>query len=86
MGITAKHSEEITDEMWNQINDFNRSLVHEYLDSKIELSDKTRIGYESGLRIFFWWVHENLEDKKCIDIKKKDFIRYMNWLTMRGPS
>ena len=78
MGITAKHSDEITDEMWQQVNKFNRDLVTEYLESKVELSEKSKIVYESGLRIFFWWVHENLQDKKCIDIKKKEFIKYFN--------
>lgn len=86
MGTIAKRSEDITDEMWQQINKFNRDLVDEFMDSKIELSEKSKIQYESSLRIFFWWVHENLEDKKCIDIKKKEFIKYLNWLTNRGLS
>ena len=86
MGVNAKRSEDITEEMWQQVNKFNRDLVDEYLESKVELSDKSKIGYESGLKIFFWWVHENLEDKKCIDIKKKEFVKYLNWLTNRGLS
>lgn len=86
MGTIAKRSEDITDEMWQQINKFNRDLVDEFMDSKIELSEKSKIQYESSLRIFFWWVHKNLEDKKCIDIKKKEFIKYLNWLTNRGLS
>lgn len=86
MGVNAKRSEDITEEMWQQVNKFNRDLVDEYLESKVELSDKSKIGYESGLKIFFWWVYENLEDKKCIDIKKKEFVKYLNWLTNRGLS
>lgn len=86
MGSGAKHSETITDEMWAKVNKFNRDLVNEYLESKVELSDKTKYTYESGLKIFFWWVHENLDDKKCIEIKKKEFVKYMNWLTNRGLS
>ena len=86
MGVTAKHSDEITDDMWQQVNKKNRDLVAEYLESKVELSEKSKIGYESGLKIFFWWVHENLNDKLCFDIKKKEFIKYMNWLTNRGLS
>lgn len=86
MGTTAKHSDEITDEMWQQVNKFNRDLVDEFLDSKIELSVKSRIQYESGLKIFFWWIHENLGDKKCIEIKKKEFVKYLNYLTNRGLS
>lgn len=86
MGITAKHSDAVTDEMWNQINKFNREMVDEYLENKVELSEKSQIAVRSGLRIFFWWVYENLEDKKCVDIKKKEFVKYLNWLTKRGLS
>lgn len=86
MGITAKHSDAVTDEMWNQINKFNREMVDEYLENKVELSEKSQIAVRSGLKIFFWWVHENLEDKKCVDIKKKEFVKYLNWLTKRGLS
>ena len=86
MGVTAKHSDEITNEMWQQVNKQNRDLVDEYLESKVELSEKSKIGYESGLKIFFWWVHENLGDKICFEIKKKEFVKYLNWLTNRGLS
>lgn len=86
MGVTAKHSDEITNEMWQKVNKFNRDLVDEFLDSKIELSEKSRIQYESGLKIFFWWVHENLNDKNCVEIKKKEFVKYLNYLTNRGLS
>ena len=86
LGSTAKHSDEITDEMWQQINEFNRDLVQEFLDYKVELSHQSKIQYKSNLRIFFWWVHEHLNDKKCVDIKKKEFVRYLNWLTNRGLS
>ncbi len=86
MDTIAKRSDEITDEMWQKVNKFNRDLSQEFMDSKIELSEKSKIQYASGLRIFFWWVHENLENKKCIDIKKKEFVKYLNWLTNRGLS
>lgn len=86
MGVTATHSDEITDKMWLQVNDFNRKMVEEYLENKIELSEKSQIGYQSGLRIFFCWVKENLDNKKCVDIKKKEFVKYLNWLTKRGLS
>lgn len=86
MGQVAKHSDEITDEMWQQVNEFNRNMVQEFLEYKIELSDQSKIQYSSALRIFFWWVHETLKDKDCIDIKKKEFVRYLNWLTNRGLS
>lgn len=61
-------------------------MVDEFLEYKVELSAQSKIQYKSSLRIFFWWVHENLKDKDCIDIKKKEFVRYLNWLTNRGLS
>ena len=55
-GKNAKRSDEITDEMWLEVNEFNRNMVEEYIDNQAELSVKSKIGYESGLRIFFYWV------------------------------
>ena len=62
-GKNAKRSDEITDEMWLEVNEFNRNMVEEYLDNQAELSVKSKIGYESGLRIFFYWVKEHLNNK-----------------------
>lgn len=86
LGQTAKHSDEITDEMWSRVNKFNQDMVQEFMDYKTELSAQSRKQYISCLRIFFWWVKENLNDKYCIEIKKKEFVRYLNWLTNRGLS
>ena len=61
-------------------------MVQEYLDDQTDLSKKTRHAYTSGLRIFFYWVKEHLDNKKCVDIKKKEFVKYLNWLTNRGMS
>ena len=85
-GKNTKRSDEITDEMWNEVLEFNRNMVKEYLDNQAELSVKSKIGYESGLKIFFWWVKEHLNNKSILDIKKKEFVRYLNWLTNRGLS
>ena len=72
-GKSAKHSDGITDEMWQDVNQFNRDMVEEYLDNQAELSAKSKICYESGLRIFFYWVKEYLNNKCMLDIKKKEF-------------
>ena len=85
-GKNAQRSDEITDEMWNEINPYNREIVQEFLDNQSELAIKTKIGYESGLRIFFYWVKEHLHDKNFNEIKKKEFVKYLNWLTNRGLS
>lgn len=85
-GINAKRSDEITDDVWLDVNEFNRNMVQEYLDNQAELSKKTKIAYTSGLRVFFVWVKDYLNNKNCLEIKKKEFVRYLNWLTNRGLS
>ena len=85
-GKIADRSVEITDEEWQTVNEFNREMVEDYLDNQADLSVKTLPAYKSGLRIFFTWVRDNLKDKNFTDIKKKEFQKYLNWLTKRGFS
>ena len=85
-GKNAARSVEVTDEEWNTVNEFNREMVEDFLDNQADLSVKTKPAYKSGLRIFFVWVKANLKDKDFIDIKKKEFQKYLNWLTKRGFS
>ena len=82
----AKRSEDITDEIWNQVNEFNREMVQDYLDNQTDLSLKTRPAYRSGLRVFFVYVKDHLNHKDFTQIKKKEFQKYLNWLTNRGLS
>lgn len=85
-GKIADRSVEITDEEWQTVNEFNREMVEDYIDNQADLSVKTLPAYKSGLRIFFTWVKTNLNDKNFTDIKKKEFQKYLNWLTKRGFS
>lgn len=85
-GKNAKRSDDITDEIWNQVNKTNRDMVQDYLDNQSDLSPQTRPAYESGLKIFFVWVKDNLGNKEFTKIKKKEFQKYLNWLTNRGLS
>ena len=85
-GKNAKRSDDITDEMWSEVLEFNRNMVQEYLDNQTDLSIKTKIAYKSGLRIFFYWVKQNLNNKSFLEIKKKEYVRYLNWITNRGLS
>ena len=82
----ATRTDEITDEEWLTVNAFNRNMVEDYLSNQTHLSPKSLTAYRSALRIFFWWVKNNLNDKNCIEIRKKEFLRYMNWLANRGMS
>ena len=67
----AKRSEEITNEIWKQVNEFNREMVQDYLDNQTDLSLKTRPAYRSGLRVFFVYVKDYLKNKNFTEIKKK---------------
>lgn len=82
----AARTEEITDEEWLTVNKYNREMVQDYLDNQSDLSAKTRPAYKSGLRIFFKYVKDYLGDKDFTKIKKKEFQKYLNWLTNRGMS
>lgn len=70
-GKPANRSEEITDEEWLTVNEFNRDMVEDYLNNQVHLSPKSLIAYRSALRIFFVWVKNNLHDKNCTEIRKK---------------
>ena len=77
---------EVTDEMWDEVNPFNKEMVEDYLDNQTHLSPKSIIQYTSALRIYFYWVKENLNNKNCIDIKKKEFMKYLNFLAKKDMS
>ena len=85
-GKIANRTDEITEEEWLEINKTNRDMVQDYLDNQSDLSVKTLPAYRSGLRIFFKYLHDYLGDKDFTQIKKKEFQKYLNWLTNRGLS
>lgn len=82
----AKKAEDVTEEMWNQVRKEHRELVEEYVDISTHLAPVTKKQYLSGLRHFFWWVHEVLNDKPLQKISKRDFMRYMSFMQGRGLS
>ena len=82
----APKADDITDEMWAQIKQEHRDLVEEYIDISTHLAPITKRQYESGLRHFFWWVHDVLKDKPLQEISKRDFMRYMSFMQNRGLS
>jgi len=77
---------EITDEQWNSVNEINRKIAEEFLRESIQLSDETLRQYASALRIFYYYIKQNAENKNFYDIKPKDFLLYQNWLIRRGLS
>ena len=75
---------QITEEDFNQINDFNKFILDDFLTNSVELSPKTRKSYKSNLSIWFVWVKDNLDNKSELDIKPLDYKRFQNWLVNRG--
>lgn len=77
---------EITDEQWLSINEKNRKMVEEFLRESIHLSPESIKQYTSALRIFFFWIKENAENKSFQDIKPRDYLLFQNFLSRQGLS
>lgn len=75
---------QVTDEELNQINDFNKFILEDFLANSVELSPKTRKSYKSNLSIWFVWVKDNLNNKSQLEIKPLEYKRFQNWLVTRG--
>ena len=76
----------ITDEMYKECNEENRRMVDEFFQMNPQLSPATKTQYNSGLRQFLYWIHSSCNDKPLYKIKKRDFNRYMSYLSNRGMS
>jgi integrase len=70
---------EVTDEMWQQVNDDYRMLVEEYISVQNH-SPATKKQYSSGLRQFGHFVNTNMNNKPLYKITKRDFLRYISYL------
>lgn len=77
---------DVTDEMYFKCNIDNRNLIEEYLEVSSHLSPESRKQYVSCLRQFCYWIFTACNDKNWNKISKRDFMRYMSYLTNRGMS
>ena len=82
----AEKVEDVSSEIWDSINKDNKELVEEFLSINKQLSKETLKQYTSGLRQFFLWVYQNLNDKPFYKITKRDFLKYTGFLIDRGLS
>ena len=78
--------QEITQAMWEQVNPENRKMTEEFIKQNIQLSSETLLQYTSALRIYYWWVKENADNKPFHQLKSRDFLSFQNFLTERGIS
>lgn len=79
---------DITKEEWQKlnINSDNRELIDEFLLESTHLRPKSLKQYTSALRIFAKYVMEYLSNRPIYELKKKDFLRYQNFLVRHGMS
>lgn len=70
---------EVTDEMWEKVNEDYRMLVDEYLTVQNH-SPQTKKQYKSGLRQFGWFMYDSMNNKPLYKVTKRDFLRYISYL------
>lgn len=82
MGRQTKMNSITSPELIAQINKDNINLKNDFLNymRATHKSLGTINSYDSDLNIFFVWVLQNANNKKFIDINKRDIIAYQNWL------
>lgn len=82
MGRQGLYNAIVTEELWEKVNKENKLLLKDFCDYK-RSSDKspaTIHQYESVLRVFFVWNLQNNDNKFFVDVKKREFIRFFNYM------
>jgi site-specific recombinase XerD len=77
---------EISDEQWSSVNKENQNMVAQFIEQSMQLSPYTLNQYKSCLKIYFYYIKENCNDKSFYEIKSIDYLKYQNWLSKRGLS
>ena len=77
---------EVTNDMWKRVNIESQRMTEEFVNQSVQLSPETLKQYESCLKIYFWYIFENCNDKPFYEIKSRDYLFYQNYLSKRGLS
>lgn len=72
------------DTEWKNVNLMNKQIAEEFIDAKRDLSDESLKQYKNALKIFFIWVSKNAGDKFITDLKRRDILRFQNWMGDKG--
>lgn len=75
----AERLPEVTDLLWQQVNEDYRSLVEEYVSVQNH-SPTSKKQYLSCLRQFGWYLCESMNNKPFYKVSKRDFLRYISYL------
>lgn len=83
--MAYKKLDTVSDNFWNNnVNPVTKELVEDFLQQQQHLSKETLKQYESALRIFARWLHDNNGNKAVIDLRPRDGLRYQNYLISLG--
>ncbi|WP_099301818.1 tyrosine-type recombinase/integrase [Bacillus sp. Marseille-P3800] len=76
----------VTDSWFKEnVEPFNQEVTEEFIDQQ-HLSPQTLKTYKSNLYQFFHYVHEKCSNKSILKLRKKDALKYQNFLLGSGLS
>ncbi|MHB0943246.1 tyrosine-type recombinase/integrase [Paenibacillus sp. ALE1] len=75
----AKKQAEVTDDMWQQVNEDYRFNAEEFVSVQ-DLSPQSRKQYTSVIRQFGWYMVNSMNNKPFYKITKRDFLRYLSYI------
>lgn len=81
-----KKIEPITQEEWEQCNEFNKNILEEFLMNSYHLSPKSKAAYRSNLMIWFNFIRTNLGNKPQTEIRPIEYMKFQSWLVSLGHS
>lgn len=73
---------------WENVNKENKNILDDYvleLRSK-KKSDGTIYQYTADIKAFYCWVHDNLNNKSVLDMKKRDFRNFFLFMEEKSPA
>lgn len=74
--------------IYEKVNSENKLILEDYiLEMKSNgKSEKTIYQYVADIKMYFCWVYTNLDNKRILDLKKRDFRRFFLELQNNGAS
>lgn len=74
------------DEYREKIHEDDQELVDDFLEQQSHLSDQTIKQYRSNLMIFLKWNYDKNKNKRIIELKPRDGLRFQNYMLNLGLS
>lgn len=76
----------VSQEQWEKVNSFNKEIITEFLQQQQHLAPQTIDQYKSALYIFARYLHDFEQNKKIVELKPRNALKYQNWLIGLGLS